>query len=131
MPEQLIRALEVFKHVPEHCFLHMETDDTHAPQVRAGEFVVVDEEDREPSRGELFLLQWMNGTRGVMLANQRPCQMKPLPAPKELVWWLDPLNNRFDPRKINYTSDGPYSLDHLRGKVVGRVRGLYQGPPSA
>jgi hypothetical protein len=130
MSEQ-IRALEVFDHVPEHCFLHVEKDDTHAPHIRAGEFVIIDEQDREPSRGDLFLLQWMNDTRGIMLASERPCQMNPLPAPKEPVWWLDPLN-RFDPRRrLNYLSDGPYFLDQLRQKIVGRVIGLYQGPSLA
>ena len=64
--EAPLRALEIFNTVPPGCTIHPAVDQSNAPHVRAGEFVVVDLSDCEPVHGELFLLR-QSGREVIML----------------------------------------------------------------
>lgn len=48
----------VYDHIPEGCIVFEVPDNESLPHVRAGEFVVIDPEDRDPAEGELFVITW-------------------------------------------------------------------------
>ena len=99
------------------------------PMVRPGETVIADPSQRDPTEGGLFLLQWNNGHRSVLLTNYRAAGGTNPPA-----WWVDPVNRPANREMMErrlasnvgmmFTSDGPYDAGHLREKIVGAVVGI-------
>ena len=106
-------------------------DDAAAyPIVRRGETVVYDPSQREPTHGALCVLEWSNGNRAVLLTNKR--QSRGQGAEQ---WFADTVNRPANRKGLErqhvpgavgmlYTSDGPYSEDRLREKIVGTVIGI-------
>lgn len=113
-----IRALEMFASLPASCIAHPVTDDRTEPHLRPGEFAVIDKNDREPVLGELYLAQWSNGRREIVQVRR---------------WALTQHRSNFfsvGACRLNGDGyvravDGPYSAEHLREKLVGRVAGIY------
>jgi hypothetical protein len=146
-----LRALEILASVPPGCSLHMARDDANAPHVRAGEFVVVDGADREPSNGELFLIQF--GTRPdqqcVMetrlrhyesIGQPRNSLDEPTVMAPGWAWMMHPLNRprsfeetaaRIRSGKPMWSRDGPCYAEYLRTILLGRVIGIFQAPADA
>lgn len=111
-------------------------DDTSAyPLARPGETVVYDPAQREPTHGALCVLECNNGRRSLLLTNLRQVEGKGDPH-----WWVDPVNrppNREAlerqmaerlPGDMLHTSDGPFTVEHLRSKIVGTVVGVLVPP---
>lgn len=101
------------------------------PLVRSDETVVYDPSQREPTDGALCVIQWSGGQRDVLQTNRRPINRD-----GEERWFVDPVNrprntemmkkqlDRNEPGITLYASDGPYTVDHLREKIVGTVVGI-------
>ncbi|POR40521.1 hypothetical protein CRT23_23500 [Methylobacterium sp. V23] len=113
---------------PEGMVRHRAERAAAYPLVREGETVVVDTMLREPTQGALCLLEWNNGTRSILQTNLRTLGSSTSPA-----WWVDPINRPVTREAMErfcrsggmlFTSDGPYSFDQLREKIVGTVVGI-------
>ncbi|MDP4026978.1 hypothetical protein Q8W71_30780 [Methylobacterium sp. NEAU 140] len=123
--------LPVMRTCPEGMGTHRVEDAVAYPLVRPGETVVYDGMRRDPVHGALCVLQWNNGSRSVLLTNQRP-----LGNSGDDSWCVDPVNRppsreaaerrivAGPPGAMLYASDGPYSADLLREKIVGTVVGI-------
>lgn len=119
-----LRALDVYGATPAGCIVHMARDDKDAPHIRAGEWVVVDPSDRDPVRGELFLIEWNGGSRNVMQAVTR----------RYGHIWNGHGEHFHDVDRWNLKSighslslcEGPLDEKHLREKIVGRILGLFE-----
>lgn len=127
-----LRSLIIYSAYPGEHLLFEVTDDGMSPHVNRGEFVIVDESDREPMHGELFLIQWSNGNRRVVEVGLFPKQdcVRPKGEQRGPWWntyWTNTMEN-FDgsPWKSLRWFDGPYPEAHLAEKLVGRVVGIYQ-----
>lgn len=128
------RALQVYSDVPSGCELHLINDHCHAPHLRAGEWAVVDTEDRAIVFGELFLVQQTRNQQvwQVRRGDENPIYSYDAERPTA---WLRPLNGprtmadveeRWRRGQPVYCSDGPIQLDYLAERVIGRVVGIYQ-----
>ena len=116
---------------PEGMGEHYVKDTACYPTVRPGETVVYDPAQRELTSGALCVLEWSNGRRSLLMTNLRPSGGK-----GELRWWVDPVNRPVgrealerrladnSPGDMLHTSDGPYTADHLRERIVGTVVGI-------
>ena len=109
--------LPLMSECPEGMGEHYAEDTGAYPLVRKGETVVYDPAQREPTHNALCVMQWSNGVRDVMLTN-----MRKLGGQGEEKWWVDPVNRLGD--RTFYASDGPFSEDLLREKIVGTVVGV-------
>ena len=109
--------LPLISECPEGMGEHYADDPGAYPMVRKGETVVYDPAQRELTHGALYVMQWNNGVRDVMLTNLRP-----VGGMGEDRWWVDPVNRVGD--RTVFASDGPYDADHLREKIVGTVVGV-------
>ena len=127
---QELRALLIYDNLPAACVAHLIADDHSAPHLRPGEFAVVDTCDRQPARGELFVIRCNGGRQQVVQA--WPRQMHDGQGGERTAWWvgdmdrprsLDEAMHQLRSRDLG-TSDGPYRLDHLASKLVGRVVGV-------
>ncbi|WP_185982845.1 hypothetical protein [Aureimonas mangrovi] len=102
----------------------MARNDKDAPHIRAGEWVVVDPNDREAVKGELFLVQWSGGRRSVMQTTSRIVERCWNSRGEEFrnkeFWTLRSIGHALS------LSDGPLHPDHLRDIIVGRVIGLFE-----
>lgn len=120
--------LPLWTDCPEGMVQHLADGAAAYPLVRRGETVVVDLAQREPAHGALCLLEWNNGTRSILQTNLRALGGSTSPA-----WWVDPINRPVNREAMErlfrgggmlFSSDGPYSFDHLREKIVGTVVGV-------
>jgi hypothetical protein len=121
------------------------TDGQDAPVFSPAEFVVADTADTEPVAGGMFLVEWNNGSRSIMETRPTACHRRienghsVLSLRKDgpdVCWWFDPIVR---PRsaeetkewvrqgRMMSTSDGPYDLEHMRTKIVGRIVGVVDG----
>lgn len=106
------------------------------PTVRPGETVIYDPSQRGPTNGALCVLQWSRGRRDVLLTDRRT-----LGSEGEERWFIDPVNRprntdllrrRLEQNDIGdvlYASDGPFTVDQLREKIVGTVVGVLARAP--
>ncbi|MCJ2047981.1 hypothetical protein MKK58_26085 [Methylobacterium sp. J-078] len=110
---------------PKGMVLHFADCAAAYPLVRHGETVVVDPSRRDLVDGALCLLEWNNGSRSILQTNHRAVGKGNSPS-----WWADPINRPgsrqamerlLRDRAILFMSDGPYSPDRLREKIVGTV----------
>lgn len=126
------RAYELMTELPAGCLSVPVSDERGWPHLRLGEFAVVDPDDREPRSGEVYLVQWENGTRELASIKWRTGYGIE-------AWWIGapahpwrkpgtaPLS---DAEKIKIAMtygciDGPITdRDYLRSKLVGRVVGI-------
>lgn len=126
-PKPLPELIECPEGMGEHCV----EGAAAYPLVRPGETVVYDPSRQAPAHGALCVLQWSDGQRDVLQTNRRPINRD-----GEERWFVDPVNrprntemtkrqlDRTEPGRMLYASDGPYTADHLREKIVGTVVGI-------
>ncbi|WP_267426993.1 hypothetical protein [Methylobacterium sp. GC_Met_2] len=123
-------ALPEMAECPEGMGEHYVEDTTAYPLVRPGETVVYDGMQREPTNGALCILQWGGGTRDVLQTNRRP-----VGGWDEEGWFVDPVNRPSNRAMLErrlasgrpgllHSSDGPYTKEHLRERIVGTVVGV-------
>lgn len=125
---------------------HKVDDNRATPLLSEGDYVVVDTADTMPVPGGMFLVEWSNGRRSLMSTRPTACEIKRDENGRsyynmrkdgpDTVWYFDPL---IAPRSMEEiqewikagrmmgTSDGPYDLDHMRSKIVGRLVGAVDG----
>ena len=145
-----LRALMVFPTLPPGHMTFLVPDDRFAPHLRPGKFAVVDLSDRQPERGELFLISYISPRDPSGFAYHL-CQMHSRPmflrpdgmlsresspgAIPETVWtaahWLPPSEPAEYARLVRErrlgSCEGPFSTEHVAEKLVGRVVGVW-GP---
>lgn len=129
-----LRSFIVYGELPAGCFAFEVPDDTSAPHLRAGEFVVVDPVDKEPAEGELFVITWKSSI-------DRRAEIVQMDLRKGRFVFADGVRDAWRwyvgapaPRELTTLAgqpvgparrwvDGPYDDDYLRdishGKIVG------------
>jgi hypothetical protein len=136
VPSEL-RALTRFDQLPNHCGTFHVADAGSEPHLHIGEYAVVDVLDTEPQHGELYILQNQGGCRRRWLCCIREDQGVKNGSyrigndPSVQYWWAGDLRGfRQTSERVAGSipvfaglSDGPYSTEHLRSKLVGRVVG--------
>jgi hypothetical protein len=134
------RAFQIFDHVPPGCKLFPIRENNHVPHLRAGEFAVVDHQDREYQFGEVYLINFSKGAhRSIMQVKKKPLRGSCDPSVTEGIWFLPLCKPRFLPNgdldwsHPVYMSDGPlnpkYLPDYLAGRVIGIFEARDDGPP--
>lgn len=131
-----LRAYPVMTRVPAGCAIIPVANDDNDPIVHAGEFVVVDKQQRQAEAGELFVVAHSAGPPEIveMYTKQHRNSAGPF-----VGWWTAPYNRprsheqvRASPlcRQRIPTCDGPYAgeagIEYLTSKTVGRVIGIYK-----
>jgi len=150
-----LRALMMLDALPPGCISVHVPDDRFAPHLREGELAVVDTTDVEPTLGEFFVIAYDDRRRasGYVLKFVEPiCRMENYVeagkdgerdywtsdpakgAPREFWEVLhEPLANAVLARRMGRPSmipkEGPFTTDHLRSKLLGRVVGIYRAQP--
>lgn len=116
------------------------------PLLSEGDYVVVDTGDTLPVPGGMFLVEWLNGSRSLMSTRPAACEIKCDENGRsyynmqkdglDTVWYFAPLVAPRSKEEIQEwikagrmmsTCDGPYDLDHMRSKIVGRLVGVVDG----
>lgn len=117
-----LRAFIVLPRLPEGCLSFIVPDDRAEPHLHAGDIAIVDPDDREPDHGDLFLIQFNGGRQQVVEIRRHP-RLAGFWSPH---WGMtiQTLDGRH--MKVVGWSDGPYSTDHMREKLIGRVVGILQ-----
>jgi len=125
-PAPEYRALKVFDKLPPGCWLLAVPNDDSHPHLRCAEFAVVDTNDREPARGELFVIRYNGGTPrerlAIVMLFARECQYS---SSKFTGWWSGSLCERQrlpDGTPSRYV-DGPLLVDAMRERRVIGVWG--------
>jgi hypothetical protein len=137
-----LRALTCFDSLPNGCGTFHVAGDGSEPHLHVGEYAVVDVLDCEPQHGELYVLQSEYGERRRRLCCVREDQGVKSGRwqigndPSVQYWWAGDIRGfRQTSKRIDGSipvfaglSDGPYSTEHLRSKLVGRVVGYAVAP---
>lgn len=129
-PQPGLRSFIVYDELPQGCFAFEVEDRQSEPHVRSGEFVVVDEADRMPVAGELFVCAF-----GTMYPNEKRLQVMEVSVCDFLSGhfmlsevqprWVGTLEGR-PTQKVKFM-DGPYPPEHLTGNLFrGKVVGIYK-----
>lgn len=110
---------------------HKVDDNRDAPMLGDGDIVVVDTSDTMPVSGGMFLVKWSNGRRSLMETRPRACEVVERDGRSGIVMRKDGPNTVwFFHAIVNGRArmcDGPYELDLMRSKIVGRLVGVVDG----
>ena len=134
--------------MPAGCIAYPVTKDDLGPHLRPGEFAIIDPGDRDPARGELYLVAWDSRTRNpdgserlaLAQAYQREheCDGEPFTA-----WWVGSIRNRYSPETTARLlaerrwdllgwSNGPYRPgileQQIRGRIIGVLASAFEEP---
>lgn len=110
---------------------HAVTRDEDAPLVKRGDYVVADTSDTMPVDGGMFLVEWSNGRRAVMKTRPRACEFferDGVPSifmrgdGPDTVWYF-----HCAVRSMSRLCDGPYRLEQMQSKILGKVVGVAVG----
>jgi hypothetical protein len=142
-----IRSFPVLSAVPAGCFAHLVTDSRSEPVIHAGEFVVVDRNQREPEDGDLYLIRWNTRDVEIVQTVLRPFNfLKNGRTVPGFGWIVAPYRRPRSQEQadewirlaegcrqvVDWFADGPYPVrgephgDHLPSKLVGRVIGILE-----
>ncbi len=118
-PQPELRALDVLDVVPAGCVAVMDDSGLCEPHIKIGEFAIADTNDRDPRKGEIYLIRWKEGGRmSILQAKVIDCDIGDGPQP---TWWVCPMPGA----RIRATSEGPFGdAEQLKSKIVGRVVGV-------
>lgn len=132
-PQPGLRSFIVFDELPENCISFEVVDMRVSPHFSRGEFAIVDEGDREPMHGELFLIQWDSGAREIVEVEQRTFNFYDSATRTSTPGdgWLAIAKSTMvtlgtGERSVGRWFDGPYRPEQLRNKLVGRVVGIHE-----
>lgn len=134
-----LRSFIVYDALPPGCIAFEVPDDTSLPHVRAGEFVVIDPEDKEPAKGELFAITWKSsfnrkwqivqmdlragrygtGNNGSM--EDGHLWYVGAPAPQRMM----SLARHYVGEAMRW-ADGPYRDDYVREITHGKIIGILE-----
>jgi hypothetical protein len=120
------RALQLFDQIPAGHAAFPILDDCSHPHLRCGEIALIDTSDLDPVHGELFVIQWDNGSRQIKQLIGRTARH-----PKGydyLGWWTTSLFTRDFLPGYGYvrTVDGPRLTEMIKEAIVGRVVGILE-----
>lgn len=138
-----LRAFIVYDHLPQGFTTYPVTDEANAPHLRPGDIAIIDPADREPSNGEMFVIEWQSG--GSDIVETWSERMKAGCGPNreiiDTVCWKVAGSNRARTaagvmerlragRLVGWV-DGPYATEGphagaLNRKLRGRVVGILQ-----
>ncbi|WP_019831769.1 hypothetical protein [Sphingomonas sp. PR090111-T3T-6A] len=136
-PQPDLRAFIIYTALPKGCIAFEVPDNTSSPYLCAGEFVVIDPEDRDPAEGELFVITWKSDVRQkwqivrMDLRWGRYGNGSDASTYEERFMWF--IGGVAPDRMMNSVghpvgcpirrADGPYNADYCReishGKIVG------------
>lgn len=110
---------------------HLIKDNDDAPLFKAGDYVVADTSDTLPVDGGMFLVEWSNGRRDVMKTKSRACEYIERDGQSgismrsdgpDTCWYFHcPVRGMFR------LCDGPYRLEHMQSKILGKIVGVAVG----
>lgn len=132
-----LRAYIVYNELPEG-FLSFEVPDSSAePFLHAGEFVVLDPEDRDPAEGELFVIRWNSGPRDrlhIVRMEQRSIRFQRDGATVEDGLWFVGAHAPRQTVSLAGTPigapmrhvDGPFPDAYCRAISLGKVVGIFE-----
>jgi len=135
-----LRAIMLLPSVPPGHMTMLVPDERFEPHLQAGEFAVIDPADKEPERGEFYLIAY-GSPFGANGCSYTFCQLSrrwayltpggglfmarnPGPATEgmeRVATWMTRHGE-------GHLSDGPFQTEHIRAKLVGRVVGVYMPP---
>lgn len=128
------RALPLFQSLEPNLKTFRVDDNGSEPHIRFGEYAVVDPTDRDPTHDELFIIQYDGGERRRHVVHVRSSYVNITGpgAADTLVYWVSDLAGF---RQVSRSelggipvfaglSDGPYTSEHLKQKLIGRVVGI-------
>jgi hypothetical protein len=121
-----LRAYIVYDQVPEGCSVFEVHDNRMSPHVSQGEFVLVDESDRAPMHGEMFVIQWSDGGRQVVEVNRWHRQDTNGGNLWMAQWQMTMICCGDGSERVMRWGDGPYFEAPFADKLVGRVVGILQ-----
>jgi len=129
MPE-FSSEIIVHTDVPRGCELQLVKNGSCEPYFHAGEFVVIDLNDRAAVDGEVYSIQWQGGQRSIMRLQITDVAFgQKLSEPVANFWPL--FKYKKDARGIPlpgqplYLGDGGLPIQYLPDKLRGRVLGVY------
>ena len=105
-----------------HEVVEITTEDV-APHLHSGDFAIVDPSDREPAHDELFIVQWNSGRRAPVIIRQM--ENGGATHWKACMWNTFSSADSSLSRRVMWF-DGPYELEGMRQKIIGRIVGIYQ-----
>jgi hypothetical protein len=127
-----LRAFIVCDRIPEGCKAYVVPDNRQLPHLRAGEWVVVDPDDRVPTHGDLFMIQWQSGRAGPQVVEAG--LMRNLSQQRGEPYWAVGARHRGahnatalvfgEPGQI--IGDFPYRSEQLTERFLGKVVGILE-----
>lgn len=150
-----LRALMLLDALPPGCITIHVPDDRFGPHLREGELAIIDTTDVEPTIGEFFVIAYDDRRRasGCVLEFVEPIRRMenyveagkngerdywtsdPSKGTPREFWEVlhEPQANAVLARRMGRPSmipkEGPFTTDHLRSKLLGRVVGIYRPQP--
>jgi hypothetical protein len=138
-----LRSFIVYDRLPSGCIAYPVTDENNAPHLRIGEVAVIDTNDREPSAGELFAIDWQSGGSDIVetWSQQMTAGCGPNGEMIDTVCWKVGASSRpksyeeclqwLKAGRSGGWVDGPYPTEgphagSLNRKLRGRVVGILQ-----
>ncbi|WP_018390908.1 hypothetical protein [Ancylobacter sp. FA202] len=121
-PQPGLRALPSFTEIPSGHLTFPITDDRFYPHLDRGEFAVIYLSDREPQRGELFLIAY-GASDDFSGVTYRLCGTvaRQVRTPEgEIEGWFA-RHGLYGP----VWAEGPMTRDHIAAKLIGRVQGVF------
>lgn len=144
-----LRAFIVYDSLPQGFAAYPVTDESNAPHLRPGDIAIIDPADRNPTPGELFVIDWQSGGSAIVetWSQRMTAGCGPNSEMIDTVCWKVAGSNRARSAGdvaqrlraglpvgwVNgpYPTEGPYAgaLNRkLRGKVVGILTGANAEP---
>lgn len=125
-----LRPFIVFDRVPDGCIAYAVADNRQMPLLRAGDWVIVDPDDRSPAEGELFVIQWQSG------GGPRVVEAAIMPALKQSngasLWAVGARHRGANAVAVVFgrpgeiVGDFPYRAEQLEERFRGRVIGILE-----
>lgn len=123
-----LRSFIIYDHLPDGCEVFEVTDGRAHPHICAGEFAIFDPADTDPMHGEMFLMEWDSGRRGLVELGRR---ILVTDSGDAAACWTAHWAMALAPIKTGTAvterwGDGPYLASGIAPKLRGRVVGIYK-----
>jgi len=111
----MVQSLIVYSQLPPGCIAHLVQDEHSLPDLRPGEWAVVDTADKTARNGDVYLVQWQGGRRSICQARHHAPSSKA----GALGWSLRVL------RPGLVAGETGLPTEYLESKLVGAVIGVF------